>query len=105
MDNQPADWPTAQVGRGAAYLDDTYPGWRDKVRATGFVMSCPCCCVLTIAAKGAGGNFYFTFELIEYGVTWCEDHGFLDYPEWLRVNELRAEWRRVLGMEPDDGEF
>lgn len=105
--NRPADWPTAQVKRGAAYLDDTYPGWRNRARVAGFIMSSASRCILTVATKGIGkGDFGRTREFNEYGREWCRDHGFLGFHDSGEndYSALKVEWQRILGMEPDDGE-
>jgi len=100
-----------RVARGAAWLDENRPGWRDAISLQELDMRSGCDCVLgqvyaTDAIDGDGYH-YVLRKLIgsEIHYAWAAERGFtLVYSEereltWLfDWNELEEEWRRVISL-------
>lgn len=85
---------TERVLTGIEYLDETYPGWRERFDLGTFKISSVFYCVL---AQVHRTNYMATPEVQEQSHDWLMGHGFsgpICNPDYWET--LQAEWERLL---------
>lgn len=82
---------TERVKAGVAYLDETYPGWRNRMPKgwrVGSQASCP------LAVVSGDGDYSRAAELA-HGYDWTVTHGFMT-DEFVWFADLQTAWEAEL---------
>ena len=87
----------ARVVRGAALLDETLPGWVERIDLDNLALDDECDCVLGQTWDGYSLSSPFDAHMNELGLLGSEgiEHGF-DVRDPREYEALTAEWKRLV---------
>ena len=81
------------VQNGIAFLNETYPNWREKVTVGNFDVNSEVSCPFSLASEL---EFYVALTKHDKSFDWARTHGFFPNYPYFSTADLQKEWERVL---------